>query len=141
MFSVLTKSFDFFWSNLRPLRLTSEMDFSSLAEIWALSSSILLLLFSVNKALDVPVPALEEEEPEDLFPSHMDEDKHMAYTVDGVLHAALHQFRLCTVFGSLDDDLGFWVKPRSTTWFSRFLLEEYGDDRWIQPFRMTKPAL
>ena len=40
-----------------------------------------------------------------------------------------------------DDDLGFWVKPRSTTWFSRFLLSEYDDSRWVQMFRFTKPAV
>jgi hypothetical protein len=38
---------------------------------------------------------------------------------------------LCTMFNLLDDDLGFWVKSRSTTWFCRFLLSQYGKERWI----------
>jgi hypothetical protein len=54
---------------------------------------------------------------------------------------ALHNFRLCNVFSLFDKDLGYWVKPRSTTWFSRFLLEQYGEDRWIQIFRMSKRAV
>jgi hypothetical protein len=33
------------------------------------------------------------------------------------------------------------VKPRSTTWFSHFLLEQYDDQGWVQMFRMTKPAV
>jgi hypothetical protein len=60
---------------------------------------------------------------------------------DRVAVALLYNFRLCTMFNLLDDDLGFWVKPRSTTWFCRFLLSQYGEERWIQMFRMTKPAM
>ena len=37
-------------------------------------------------------------------------------------------------------DLGFWMKLRSTIWFSQFLLGKYDDDRWIHLFRMTKSA-
>ena len=55
--------------------------------------------------------------------------------------ATLHHFRLCLACNFLDDDLGFWVKPRSTTWFSRFLLEQYDNQRWVEMFRMTKPAV
>jgi hypothetical protein len=33
------------------------------------------------------------------------------------------------------------VKPHSTTWSSQFLLNQYGEDRWIQIFRMTKPTV
>ena len=54
------------------------------------------------------------------------------------MQAALQNFRLCTSLNVFDDDLGFWVKPRSTTWFSRFLLS---DIRWVQMFRFTKPAV
>jgi hypothetical protein len=55
--------------------------------------------------------------------------------------ASLHTFRLWNIFTMFDANLGYWVKPRSTTWFSRFLLEEYGQERWITMFRMTKPAV
>ncbi|KAG0596663.1 hypothetical protein M758_UG274300 [Ceratodon purpureus] len=57
------------------------------------------------------------------------------------LRSTLHHFRLCVAFNFLHEDLGFWVKLRSTTWFSRFLLDQYDDGRWIQMFRMTKHAV
>ena len=57
------------------------------------------------------------------------------------MRIALQNFRLCTSINLFTDDLGFWVKPRSTTWFSRFLLTEYDNTRWVQMFRMTKPAV
>ena len=38
-----------------------------------------------------------------------------------------------------DADLDFWMKPRSITWFSQFLLGKY-DDRWIHLFRITNSA-
>lgn len=30
------------------------------------------------------------------------------------------------------------MKPKSTTWFSRFLLHKYDDERWIEMFCFTK---
>ena len=41
----------------------------------------------------------------------------------------------------LPNDLGFLVKPRSTTWFSQFLMAEYDDRRWLEMFRMTKGSI
>lgn len=120
---------------------SSQMDFSNHGDMWALFAPLLLLLLTANRALDVVGSAMEEEPTEDSLLFEVDNDRHMANTIDRVMDATLHEFRVCTVFNSLEDDVGFWVKPRSTTWFSRFLLEEYGDDRWIQLFRMTKLAL
>jgi len=54
------------------------------------------------------------------------------------MRAELYNYRLYSMFNFYDDDLGLWVKPRFTTWFSRFLLEQYNDQRWVQMFRMTK---
>lgn len=53
----------------------------------------------------------------------------------------LQTFTLCPTFDLLNDDIRYWVKPRSTTWFSRFLLGEYDSTRWLQTFRMTKPTV
>jgi low temperature requirement protein LtrA len=58
--------------------------------------------------------------------------------VDDVTCVALHNFRLRNIFCLLDDELSFYVKPRSTTWFSHFLIEQYDDQRWMQMFRMTQ---
>ncbi len=53
----------------------------------------------------------------------------------------LHHLQLCNSLLVLSQDLGHWVKPRSTTWFSWFLLIEYDDDRWVKKFKMTKTTL
>jgi len=45
---------------------------------------------------------------------------------------------MCSLNYALPDEISYWVKPRSTTWFSRFLLEQYDDSRWLSMFRMTK---
>ena len=31
--------------------------------------------------------------------------------------------------------------PRSTSWFSRFVLQEYDDNKWLENFRLTKAAV
>jgi hypothetical protein len=61
--------------------------------------------------------------------------------LDQISTAALHNLKICNLFSLMDDDLGFWVKPRSTTWFNQFLLNQYGEERWIQMFRMSKPTV
>jgi hypothetical protein len=33
------------------------------------------------------------------------------------------------------------MKPRSTAWFTRFVIEQYEDERWVQHFRMTKSTV
>jgi hypothetical protein len=58
-----------------------------------------------------------------------------------ILASVLHDFRLAHARTILDEELGFWVRPRSTAWFSQFLLHEYDDDRWVANFRFTKAAV
>jgi hypothetical protein len=58
-----------------------------------------------------------------------------------IVASVLHDFRLAHARTILDDELRFWVRPRSTTWFSQFLLHEYYDDRWVANFRFTKVAV
>lgn len=64
-----------------------------------------------------------------------------AYDASALFSASLSNFRLCTMATVFDEDVSFWVHPRSTTWFSRFLLEQYDDERWVQMFRMSKRAV
>jgi hypothetical protein len=117
-------------------------NFTDPAIVMAFISAILLLLFTTNRALDVAAPSLvfevDEEEP---FGNSEGQCVEAALDADHITSAALHHFRLCNVFSLFDQELGFWVKPRSTTWFSKFLLGHYDDDRWIQMFRMTKVAV
>lgn len=55
--------------------------------------------------------------------------------------AALHDRQLCCGLLCVTDDLRYWVKPRSTTWFNEFLVNVYDDRRWIQMFRMSKASI
>ena len=61
--------------------------------------------------------------------------------IDNVTQSTLTHFCIWSSAFLLDEDLGFWVKPRLTTWFSRFLLHEYDNRRWIEMFRFTKGAV
>jgi hypothetical protein len=55
--------------------------------------------------------------------------------------AALYDYRLSCGLIYFNDDLRYWVKPRSTTWFSGFLMSLYDDSRWIEQFEMEKEAV
>jgi hypothetical protein len=52
-----------------------------------------------------------------------------------------YYFQLYNCLLVLSQNLGHWVKPKSTTWFSRFLLIEFNENKWIKHFRMTKKTL
>ena len=58
-----------------------------------------------------------------------------------VVSLVLCDFLVVHVGNLLDPDVGWRLKPRSTTWFSRFFLFEYDDFRWIEIFCMSKPNL
>lgn len=58
-----------------------------------------------------------------------------------VISAALHDFRVTHSRVLIGDELGYWVRPRSTAWFSQFLLHEYEDDRWVELFRFNKASI
>jgi hypothetical protein len=86
------------------------------------------------------VVEVDDEEADSVFP-YLREGNQSFNDVDQTTSAAIHQMRLFSVFSIFGDDLGYWVKPRSTTWFSRFLLEQYNDDHWLTNFRMSKRAV
>jgi hypothetical protein len=48
---------------------------------------------------------------------------------------------MSNALGSLTPDLGFWVKPKGTTWFSHFLFTEFDDKRWVENFCMAKATI
>lgn len=118
------------------------MDFMGMpSELMAMASTMLLLLLSAHRSLDCP-PFHDNEGDDDNSLVQMTEfPENSTVDIESVTRATLHTFRLSNVFSLLDDDLGYWVKPRSTAWFSRFLLDQYDDERWVTMFRMTKPAM
>jgi hypothetical protein len=108
------------------------------AEMMASTSALLLLLLIANRALEVPICPSSEEDEADQLGNYITDSTQPLFNTEKVTVAALHNFKLCNVFVLFDDDLGFWVKPQNTTWFSKFLLEQYDDSRWLEMFRMTK---
>ena len=54
--------------------------------------------------------------------------------MDFIISSGVHNFQLTQSGSVFGDKLGFWVKTRSTTWFSQFLMREYDDSRWIENF-------
>ena len=107
----------------------------------AFGTWVLLMLLDVNQSLHIPNLVDVEENSFDPLSAIVHTLDNSSSDVSQMFRATLHQFRLCTPFEYLEDRLGFWVKPRSTTWFSRFLLEQYDNTRWVSIFRMTKPVV
>ena len=62
-------------------------------------------------------------------------------SMNSIIASVLHDFRIAHATTLLDQELGWWVMPRSTSWFSRFVLLEYDDNRWLENFRMTKASV
>jgi hypothetical protein len=58
-----------------------------------------------------------------------------------LLFIALHEYRILFGLSVLFDDLGDWVKPKSTTWFSRFLLTKFDENHWVENFILIKATL
>ena len=54
---------------------------------------------------------------------------------------ALYDFHLMTGLLCFVDELRFWAKPRSSLWFSDFLMSMYDDSRWIECFQMGKVSV
>ena len=113
----------------------------SLLELMSISSTILLLLISTNRYVDTPDVVEDDHDEEGYFDPLYLESTCNVPKLDFVTSPTLHSMRMSTAFAALDDELQFWVKSRSTTWFTRFLVEEYGDEGWVRLFRMTKKAV
>lgn len=58
-----------------------------------------------------------------------------------LLFIALQEYKILFGLSVLFDDLDDWVKPMSTTWFSRFLLTKFDENHWVENFRMIKATL
>ena len=48
--------------------------------------------------------------------------------LNAIVASVLHDFRIIHASTLLDQELGWWILPRSTSWFSRFVLQEYDDN-------------
>jgi hypothetical protein len=53
--------------------------------------------------------------------------------------AIFHQYLITCNFELLmSKEVGDWVKARSTTWYSNFLMKQYDNKRWVEHFQITK---
>lgn len=107
----------------------------------AITVWLLTLILNATETHDVPMLDDSDEYCEDPLASIVHGLEGSVQDTESILRETLHNYRLCTTYSYFDEDVGFWVKPRSTTWFSRFLLEEYDNSRWVGIFRMTKPCV
>jgi hypothetical protein len=53
----------------------------------------------------------------------------------------INDFLMSCSLNVLSQELRYQVKPRSTTWFSKFLFTKYENDQWVENFMMLKSTL
>lgn len=64
-------------------------------------------------------------------------------TVDttALLNTTIQNFQFCTTMNIFDEEIMYWIRLRSTTWFFRFLVDQYNNSRWLSMFKMTKGSV
>ena len=113
----------------------------NLADFMSFFSAFVFPLLTTNRAFQLDISdADSDDEDNDNSPKASVFPYSGIFDPQHVTAVALHHFRVTNVLSLFDADLGFWVKPRSTTWFSQFLLGKYDDDWWIHLFHMMKLA-
>lgn len=112
--------------------------FENPTEVLSMATVMLVLLLNTHRALSMITSDCSDDETSPDRDMTLINMETGSSAVDAMTRATLMHYRLWNTIPFFDEDLGFWVKPRSTTWFSRFLLHEYDDSRWVQLFRMTK---
>ena len=114
--------------------------FNNFSDLLPIVSALLMILLNAHNVLamaSIPIEASTQDE----LRVHMEEGLRHIDNMYSISIAALYSFQLWNNLLLLDHELGYWVKPRSTTWFSRFVVEEYDDARWSSLFRMTKSSV
>ena len=109
-------------------------------DILSIVSALLMVLLNSQNILDVASIPIEVSTHEDFIVQMEEDGRHMENNISSSI-SALYSYQLWNNLLIADHELGYWVKPRSTTWFSRFVIEEYDDDRWSSLFRMTKASV
>jgi hypothetical protein len=101
--------------------------------------SLLLLLQNLVDTMLRPADAIPPDE--GAVEVHVVHVEEALVNMNTILASVLHDFRLAHAAELVGRELGWWVLLRSTCWFSRFVLTEFDDSRWLENFRMTKAAL
>ena len=92
--------------------------FGSEAKLLSFSSILLLLLLNAYTSLLQHGGSKSDEDPKNSPHSFNPIGDGSIVDADQIAAVVLHNFRLCIMFNLLDEDLGFWVKPRSKIWFN-----------------------
>lgn len=107
-----------------------------------LMQQVFEVLFSANHACDdVEDCDLAIDIEDDDVMMSLSSGQETLVSIDTIISSILHDMFIQRAGSILDCDLGYWVLPRSTTWFSHFLLTEYDDCRWVENFRMSKASI
>ena len=120
--------------------VTDMAGFDDPTGLLSIISALLMILLNAQNILgmaSIPIEATSHED----FIMHMEEGTRHMENIFSTSIAALYSYLLWNNLLLADHELGYWVKPRSTTWFSRFVIEEYDDARWSSLFRMTKASV
>ena len=94
-----------------------------LGKVIALMSALIVLLLNVQDTVQqaVRLDFLNAEDPEAL------ETVQVCHDILHDLHLAtatsLHCFHILNCYVIFPNDFGFWVKPRSIAWFTRFVID------------------
>jgi hypothetical protein len=110
------------------------------ANFFSIVSALLMILLNAHNILAAASILVEAPSVDEINVDMEEGVRHMD-NIHYTSIAALYSFQLCNNLLLGDHELGYWVKPCSTTWFSRFVVEEYNDDRWSSLFRMTKASV
>lgn len=94
--------------------------------------SLVLLLQNVVDSMFRPPDAIPPDEGDGAV--DVGEVHDTLVNLNSIVASVLHDFRIAHATTLLDKELGWWVLPRSTLWFSRFVLQEYDDNRWLENF-------
>ena len=105
---------------------------------------MLALILDANDSLYALVLLDDDDEDgdggEDSVPL-LDDDDIPVFNILSLMSHTLHTYRLCLPSTILPVEVSYWIKPQSTRWFSRFLVEQYDNTRWISMFRMMKDVV
>jgi hypothetical protein len=110
-------------------------------KVIAFVSTLLAVLLNIEEALQqaVGLHIVPPEDPESF--GTIDSCHGTLQVLNLAAASSLHYYRLLNSHILYSEDFGFWVKPRSMAWFTRFVMDQFDDDRWVQHFRMTKGAV
>ena len=110
-------------------------------KVVAFVSALLTILLNIEEALQqaVGLHIVPPKDPESVGTINSCHGTLQALSL--ATASSLNCYRLLNSHNLYSEDFGFWIKPQSTAWFTRFVMDQFDDDRWVQHFRLTKGAV